>query len=157
MKILVVSDSHLNLSALINIFEAERPDVVFGAGDHSKDLEELSYVKERAEYYIVRGNCDYFDRCTEDVLRFDLNGYKFMLTHGHLYGVKSSYEALKKEAIDNGVDVVVFGHTHIPCLELEDGVHIFNPGAAKDGCYGVIDIGESGIEFYHKNLLQNKN
>ena len=97
MKILVLSDSHLNLSALISIFEAEKPDVVFGAGDHSKDLEELSYVKEEAYYYIVRGNCDYFDKNQDDILKFDLKGYKFMLTHGHLYGVKRDLDELKSK------------------------------------------------------------
>ncbi len=157
MKILVLSDSHLNLSALISIFEAEKPDVVFGAGDHSKDLEELSYVKEGAYYYIVRGNCDYFDKNKGDILKFDLKGYKFMLTHGHLYGVKSDLDELKVKAKDGGVDIVIFGHTHIPYLEKDGGLYIFNPGAAKDGNYGVIEIEGEDINFYHKNLLQNKN
>lgn len=151
MKILVVSDSHQHLEKLIDIFEKENPDIVISAGDNSGDVIDLSNIKEKAEYYIVRGNCDYFDFKTDDIEEFNIAGKKIFLTHGHLYDVKSGYEKIKNEALKKQADIVIFGHTHIPYLNNETPV-LFNPGAAKDGKYGTIEISGDEIKFYHKKL-----
>ncbi len=151
MKILVVSDSHQHLDKLIDIFERENPDVVISAGDNSGDAIDLSYIKEKAVYHIVRGNCDYFDLETDDIMDFSILGKKIFLTHGHMYDVKSGYEKIKNEAFEKGVDIVIFGHTHIPYID--DGLPVlFNPGAAKDGNYGILEILGDEIRFYHKKL-----
>ncbi|MEI6857695.1 metallophosphoesterase [Psychrilyobacter sp.] len=151
MKILIVSDSHSRLDNLIKIWEKEVPDIVISAGDYSKDAEELSYVYESSKYYIVRGNCDYMDHNTEDTLEFELSGKKIFLTHGHLYGVKTSYDYLRKEARDKGTDICIFGHTHVPYLE-EERMILFNPGAVKDGLYGILNINNDEINIEHKKL-----
>ena len=151
MKVLVVSDSHQCLEKLIDIFERENPDIVISAGDNSGDAIDLSNIKEEAVYYIVRGNCDYFDFETDDVEEFDIAGKKIFLTHGHLYDVKSGYEKIKKEALKRHVDMVIFGHTHIPYIGNENPI-LFNPGAAKDGKYGTMEIVGDEIKFYHKKL-----
>ncbi|WP_319203890.1 YfcE family phosphodiesterase [uncultured Ilyobacter sp.] len=151
MKILVVSDSHQHLEKLIDMFEKENPDIVISAGDNSGDAIDLSYIKEEADYYIVRGNCDYFDFKTDDTEEFNIKGKKIFLTHGHLYNVKSGYEKIKIEAVKKQADIVIFGHTHIPYVDAEYPV-LFNPGAAKDGKYGTIEISGEEIKFYHKKL-----
>ena len=44
------------------------------------------------------------------------------------------------------VDVIIFGHSHIPCNERIDGVLFFNPGSPTDkifapyNSYGMIEI-----------------
>lgn len=152
MKVLIVSDSHMRLEKLISIYEAEKPSVVICAGDHSKDCQELSYIKEDAKYYIVKGNCDLYDYNFNDILEFDLYNYKFFLTHGHIQGVKRGYSKLKYEGSNSKANIVIFGHTHIPYYEVEEGIHYFNPGAAKDGRYGLLEIDEDKIEFKHKIL-----
>jgi hypothetical protein len=48
--------------------------------------------------------------------------------------------------------VVIFGHTHIPYYEEEEGVHYFNPGAAHDGRYGILEFIDKNIRFEHKRL-----
>ncbi|MCS5421165.1 MULTISPECIES: metallophosphoesterase family protein [Psychrilyobacter] len=151
MKVLIVSDSHSRLDNLMKIWEKEVPDVVISAGDYSKDVEELSYIYEDSEYYIVRGNCDYMDNNTEDNLEFELSDKKIFLTHGHLYGVKTSYDYLRMEANDRGTDLCIFGHTHIPYLE-EEGMILFNPGAVKDGLYGILEINNDKINIEHRKL-----
>jgi len=151
MKILVVADSHSRLDNLIKIWEKEVPDIVISVGDFTKDAEELSYVYEESKYYIVRGNCDYMDHSTEDVLEIEILGKKIFLTHGHIYGVKISYDYLRMEANDRGSDICIFGHTHIPYLE-EENVILFNPGAAEDGMYGIINIKNDRINIEHRNL-----
>lgn len=151
MKVLIVSDSHSRLDNLMKMWEKEVPDVVISAGDYSKDVEELSYVYENSKYYIVRGNCDYMDHSTEDILEFELSGKKIFLTHGHLYGVKISYDYLRMEAKDRGNNLCIFGHTHIPYLE-EEGMILFNPGAVKDGLYGILEINNDEINIEHRKL-----
>lgn len=151
MKILIVSDSHSRLDSLIKIWEKEVPDVVISAGDYSKDVEELSYIYNSSKYYIVRGNCDYMDHNTEDILEFKLLDKKIFLTHGHLYGVKTSYDYLRMEARDRGNNICIFGHTHIPYLE-EEKMILFNPGAVKEGLYGVLSIDRDKVKIEHKKL-----
>ena len=50
-KILVLSDSHSYFDEALKIFEKEKPDIVIGAGDGIKDIDDLSYVHPEAKYY----------------------------------------------------------------------------------------------------------
>ena len=47
-KILVLSDSHSYFDEALKIFEKEKPDIVIGAGDGIKDIDDLSYVHPEA-------------------------------------------------------------------------------------------------------------
>ena len=152
MKILVVSDSHKRLEKLMKIYELERPEIVISAGDHSRDAEELSYLYPDSTYYIVRGNCDIFDRNYENEMVLNLGGSKILLAHGHEYDVKYSYFTIRKEAEKRGCDIVIFGHTHIPYLQKEDGVVLFNPGAVCNGEYGILEIIDGELIFSQKYL-----
>ncbi len=153
MKILVVSDAHGRLDLLIKAYEIEHPDVVIFGGDGSKDLDELSYIYDNSKYYIVRGNCDYFDRSKMDKLEIELSGKLVFLTHGHLYRVKDNYWYIREEAKKRGAKICIFGHTHIPYLE-EEEIILFNPGAIKDGVYGVIEVLRDEMKIKHKSLLK---
>lgn len=152
MKILIFSDSHLSFDKLVKMAQIENPDVILCAGDHSRDALELSYVEETPKYYIVRGNCDSFDHSFKDILQFQLLEKKFYLTHGHLHGVKMTLEKLKIETKDLEVNIVIFGHTHIPYYEISNGIHYFNPGSARDGNYGVLILDDLNTNFIHKNI-----
>lgn len=152
MKILVFSDSHLSLKKILKMVEIEKPQIIICGGDHSKDAEELSYIKENIKYYIVRGNCDMYDHKFTDILQFELEGKKFYLTHGHLHGVKGTLSKLKKDAENSNENIVIFGHTHIPYYEMDKGIHYFNPGSARDGYYGIILLDKETVKFEHKKL-----
>ena len=95
-KILVLSDSHSYFDEVLKIFEKEKPDIVIGAGDGIKDIDDLSYVHPEAKYYMVKGNCDYFDRNHNEENLFEIDGVKIFLTHGHLYDVKRSLSSIKE-------------------------------------------------------------
>ncbi len=148
MKIIVFSDSHGRLNDMLEIYNIEKPQVVLFAGDHSKDCIELSYIKEEAQYYIVKGNTDIEDYKTPEKLLFNILGKKIFLTHGHLYHVKKTYEYIIKEAENIEADLTIFGHTHIQDKFEKNGRIFFNPGALKDGYYGVMEIkdGKANIE-----------
>lgn len=152
MKILVVSDSHENLEKLIEIFDFENPQIVICAGDCALDFEELSYVKENAHYYIVRGNCDIYNDSFLDVLSFSIKNYNFFLTHGHVQNVKKNLFLLKKEAEETKADIVIFGHTHLQHYDKTNNIFYFNPGFAKIGEYGIIEIDENNIVFKHNKI-----
>lgn len=152
MKILVFSDSHSSVAGLVKMAEIEKPDAVICAGDYARDAEELSFVKNNLDYFIVKGNCDMFDHRFKDILEFKIGGFEFYLTHGHLHGVKGSLEKLKKETKKLNKNIVIFGHTHIPFYELQNGVYYFNPGAARDGNYGILFLENNKVRFEQKRL-----
>lgn len=57
------------------------------------------------------------------------HGKKFMLTHGHKYGVQRSLAKLAKKAFKEDVDVVLYGHTHVAQALYCDKVLMLNPGS----------------------------
>ncbi len=49
---------------------------------------------------------------------------------------------------NQGVDIIVFGHSHVPYMEEREGILLFNPGSPTDKrlqpkySYGLLDIEE---------------
>lgn len=140
---IVISDTHRNFSALEKLLpKMLENDYVIHLGDHESDV--LSYRKELgAKIYSVKGNCD---GGGEDFV-FQIENVKILLTHGNEYGVKSSLYKLVLRAKELGVDVVFYGHTHIPQIEKVEGVTLINPGCMtsygqKTYCYAVFHEGK---------------
>ena len=151
-KILVLSDSHSYFDEVLKIFEKEKPDIVIGAGDGIKDIDDLSYVHPEAKYYMVKGNCDYLDRNHNEENLFEIDGVKIFLTHGHLYDVKRSLSSIKVIGEKLNVSLIIFGHTHKPYIEKYGDITLFNPGATEDGRYCVIILENKNIQLFHKQL-----
>ena len=76
-RILVLSDSHSYFDKALKIFEKEKPDIVIAAGDGIGDIDDLSYVHPEATYYMVKGNCDFFERSHSEENIFEIEGKKF--------------------------------------------------------------------------------
>lgn len=105
----------------------------------------------------VRGNCD--GEVDDMVLDFpvlaeyaliseeSLGGRMIFATHGHHFNA-DTLPKLKKG------DILLHGHTHIPCFEKTDGIFVVNPGSVsipKNGSehsYMVL----CGAEFVRKSL-----
>lgn len=151
MKILLMTDSHKHFSFLIEMLEKEKPDAVFAMGDYSMDFEELSYLYPTVPFHIVRGNCDFWDKKTPDESIIEVEGKRILLTHGHLYGVKSNLISLAKRGKELTCDIVVFGHTHKEYFE-EGEIIFINPGAAQDKRYGIINITKDKLLVNFKKL-----
>ena len=49
-------------------------------------------------------------------------------------------------AKEQGADILLFGHTHMPMTDCDEGLHIMNPGSCAGyfASYGYIDITEKG-------------
>jgi putative phosphoesterase len=131
----VISDTHGNL----------RPEVleVFGRVEHILhggdvgSLEVLERLESLAPVTAVYGNVDGFQvrsRCPR-VARLELEGFLVVVTHGDQFGSPTP-ELLCREFPD--AEIIVFGHTHRPLLELVDRtVTVINPGAAGPAGFGM--------------------
>lgn len=150
MKWLIASDLHGSAyftKQLIDAFYAEKAEKILLLGDilyHGprNDLPEGYAPKEviamlnplSSKIVSVRGNCD----CEVDEMVLDfpvladyalicepeLDGRLVFATHGHHFNA-SSLPKLRKG------DVLLHGHTHIPCFERFEGVYIVNPGSVS--------------------------
>lgn len=139
MKVLVFSDSHRSLGGMYEAIETHKPDQVFHLGDLLSDAEEVSYLYPHLPICTVPGNCDGW---TSDPLKkqITLDGVRILLSHGHVWHVKTGYSTAIAEARSIQADVLLFGHTHHPyCEQLEDGLWVLNPGASRSS-YGILDI-----------------
>ncbi|MEG1365169.1 MAG: metallophosphoesterase family protein, partial [Cetobacterium sp.] len=97
MKILVISDSHSQLDYIYDIIVQESPDSVICAGDHSTDAEAIAYAFPEIQFYIVKGNCDYYDTKHDNEMFVKIGNKFFFITHGHLYDAKKTYALLEKK------------------------------------------------------------
>jgi len=145
MKILIASDIHGDAKRCEEImarFEAERADRLFLLGDilyhgprndlppgyaPKRVIEMLNSIAGKIDS--VRGNCD--AEVDGMVLAFDvlveskdicINGFTLKLVHGHHHLDEQSFD---------GVDAVLYGHTHIPAKERRGGVWLLNPGSTS--------------------------
>lgn len=150
MRILVISDSHRRTSVIDKILTAQ-PDAkyVFFLGDNVGDIEDFEYIYSDKKFCVVSGNCD-FASVVPSVGVETVAGKKILYTHGHTFGVKSTTENLKKTAMQNGCDIVLYGHTHVSKILYDEGVYIVNPGSCSQpregkASYAIIDITDSGI------------
>lgn len=147
MKILVLSDTHHDLSTAVNVVNAccYGCDLVIHLGDTVRDFESLKATFPDLRFVGVRGNNDLLSQDTPKELFLDLDGIKMLICHGHEYGVKRSTEQLLWRAQAKGADIALYGHTHIAETTTEEGIILFNPGAVIEGNFGIIQIFNSEI------------
>lgn len=140
MRILVLSDTHGQISAAEALMEEIKPDQVIHLGDTLRDAELLERHFPRIPICRVAGNNDWFsDEATEKVV--SLGGIKLFLCHGHTTGVKGGYGLQISRALRQGCRISLFGHTHRAYLEDRDGVMLLNPGSLTySGTYAVITL-----------------
>ncbi len=116
----VISDTHghLRVSALQAL---QACDHILHAGDVGGP-EILAELRRLAPLTAVRGNCDnghWAERLPFETV-VGIEGLSFYLTHA----------MERPDRIPQGVQVVVYGHTHHPEQQRRDGVLFLNPGSA---------------------------
>jgi putative phosphoesterase len=144
----VISDTHGQLRPEVFDVFAEVDQILHGGDVGKPDI--LTELEVLAPVSAVYGNTDAFEirsRCPE-VVRLELEGFVVVVTHGDQFGSPTP-DALIKAFPD--AEIIVFGHTHLPLLELRDfTVTVMNPGAAgparfgKRPSVGIIEL-EAGI------------
>jgi len=132
MKVLVVSDTHLGAATVGRMppevwTMADEADVVLHAGDVCEQAV-LGALAQRATLHAVLGNNDHALRGRlPEVLEVELGGVRFGMIHDS--GVAAGRGRRMARRFPDA-DVVVFGHSHDPLVELvDDGPLLVNPGS----------------------------
>lgn len=142
MKILVLSDSHGNISNMIAAVERTAPHMILHLGDCWRDAEKLQDYFPDIPMEHVPGNCDFRPDEPAEKLLF-LADKRVLICHGHTYGVKSSLLTAGYAAEEKNLDLFLFGHTHRPLVDMRGKTTFLNPGSIGDyrqPVYGVVTI-----------------
>lgn len=161
MKIGVVSDTHLTDSRGARLPEElvlglAGVDLILHAGDWTSprvigELERIAPVDG------VAGNNDGPDI----VNRFgykklvEAAGVRIGVIHGDGYAKTTERRAFDAFEGEN-VQMIIFGHSHIPHLEMKSGILMFNPGSPTDKrrqplySYGILEIREGQLSAVHR-------
>lgn len=162
MRILIVSDTHRRDQNLTWVLGKAGPvDMLIHCGDVEGSE---SFIRSIAgcPVHMVAGNNDFFSGLPKEE-EFMIGTYKVWLTHGHNYYVSMGSEMIKEEAVSRDVDIVMYGHTHKPVIDIAKtpaGVTAINPGSLsyprQDGrrpTYILMEIDKKGQAHYHLNYL----
>ena len=149
----VISDTHGYLDP--RVFE------LFAGVDHilhAGDIGPASVVAELATIApvtAVLGNCDWGDGFPETGVVV-LGGRTILVRH--VVDVRFAGADVRPLLLRHRPDVIVFGHTHKPCVERWGEVLLFNPGSAGrqrfrlPRCVGILRIDDLGIGAQHLEL-----
>ena len=149
-KVLVISDTHGRTDNLDKILPLVKPlDQLIHLGDVGKDIDYIEVVAE-CPCCFVSGNNDFYSTLPRERV-IKLNQVPIFLTHGHYYYVNARKDFIYSAAVQRGAKIALFGHTHVPYLEEQNGVLVANPGSLslprqQDHCptYLLLYIGEEG-------------
>ncbi|MCQ2457224.1 MAG: metallophosphoesterase [Clostridia bacterium] len=147
MRLLVVSDSHGNDTDFRWVLEQAwkrtgRIDAYVHCGDGCRDFDRVANIMldrdPGAFLCAVRGNCDFSsDRPLQAVI--PAGDTRILVTHGHLYHVKSYLNDLDEAAKANGCAIALYGHTHTASMDTLQTLMI-NPGSVADGRAALLEI-----------------
>ncbi|WP_102349808.1 metallophosphoesterase family protein [Bacillus sp. Marseille-P3661] len=152
MKICVMGDTHIPKRAkhfpqkLIEYLQMV--DLIIHVGDWLK-LDVYDELVKYAPVEGVYGNVDGDDIKSKFPAKkiLHLMDYKIGIVHGHGKGKTTEKRALEAFQEDD-VDIIIFGHSHIPLMKKMGDLLLFNPGSPTDKrkqpeySFGLITINE---------------
>lgn len=127
VNVAVLSDTHGLLRREVVAELRDCPHIIH-AGDIVKETD-LDELRLYGSIYAVRGNNDLWQDGLRDlahVLRFTIAGVSFLMTHDR-YDVPRNLD---------GVQAVIFGHSHRYSEEWKDGRLWLNPGSCGTSRFG---------------------
>ncbi|MGF7146143.1 hypothetical protein HNQ56_004592 [Anaerotaenia torta] len=128
MKILIVSDTHGRNQCLIDTVNRIGPiDLLIHLGDFEGG-EEYIRSSMTCPVEFVSGNNDFFNGLPGEKL-ITIGKYRVLLTHGHRYGVNFGRNGVLEAAKKHNADIVMFGHTHVPLIDVTGSIWTINPGS----------------------------
>lgn len=173
MKILVVSDIHGSnyyMEKIEEIYKKENANRIILLGDlyyHGprnslpKDYSPMEVSKKlnamKDSIKCVKGNCDaevdemISEFKFEDMIREEIEGKRFIFTHGHKYNIDN---------VPENVDVLVYGHFHTGFIKEKDGIVFVNPGSIslpKNGTpnsYLIIEDNKLILKDIEENVIE---
>lgn len=142
MNVLILSDTHGQVTAAQRVIRAEKPNYLIHLGDTLRDAQQLEALFPYLPICAVPGNNDWFcDHPKEKAI--SLGNERIFLCHGHTTNVKYGTELQLARTVREGCTVSLFGHTHRPLLREKNGILLLNPGSLTySGTYAVLTLGE---------------
>ncbi|MCA0972338.1 metallophosphoesterase [Halobacillus litoralis] len=152
MKLVVLSDTHIPKKAkqlperLTE--ELTAADRIIHAGDW-QTLDVYEELKTFAPVHGVYGNVDgeEIQSVFPEKQIIETGGFRIGIVHGH--GEKKTTEKRVVEAFEGEeLDLIVFGHSHLPLLRFVKNTMLFNPGSVTDKrrlprySFGILTLGE---------------
>lgn len=141
MRVAILSDTHgLLRKEVVDI--VEQCDVIIHAGDiNTREI--VNQLQRIAPLYIVRGNNDRaWAMDLPEFRQFELEGLKFYLVH-------NKKDVPKKL---DGIDIIIFGHSHQYLEKKENGKLWLNPGSCgrrrfhQDITFAIMDIEDGNYQ-----------
>jgi uncharacterized protein len=153
----VISDTHIphRLKVMPNQVydQLQGCSMILHAGD-LEDIDILDPLRQIAPVYAVRGNVHWqsssglHDQDLPPAVTLRVGGHVIYMTHGHInfartmmdklvhMGTRPTLTDVNQTIIERlsrlkpqDADIVIFGHTHMPCAQWINGVLYYNPGA----------------------------
>jgi len=135
MLVLILSDSHGSIEPMRLAAERTKPDAIIHLGDCWRDAASLAKLYPNLPLYQVAGNCDYTFLLPR-TQTITLAGHTITLTHGDQQGVKGSMYGVEQLATEEGAELLLFGHTHLPYCDYHGSALLLNPGSIGAPRYG---------------------
>jgi uncharacterized protein len=160
MKVLIVSDTHGRDQYLLEAFERVSPiDLLIHLGDLEGSEDYIRSIIS-CPMELISGNNDFFNGLPKEKL-IQIGKYRVMLTHGHRYGVNYSTNGILELARNNNADIVMFGHTHVPMIDLSNSIWAINPGSlalprqnGRIPTFIIMDLDSRGDAHFTLNYLK---
>lgn len=153
MKIIVISDTHGDTDNAEEVLKQNSDvDLIIHLGDYFRDAQKISANYPHIPIEYIYGNSDFMIGDVPSEKFLECEGKKIFITHGHRYSVKWDYEKLHKKAQETGVDLLLFGHTHVADLVEAGSYKIVNPGSLSDSrgdaseSYAIIEINDGKLD-----------
>lgn len=158
MRVIVLSDTHIPKRAkelpseLVR--ELKQADLIIHAGDW-QTIEVLDMLRPYGPIEGVYGNVDseHIKQQFPDKKLLEIKGFKIGVVHGH--GQKQTTEKRALAAFsEESLDLLIFGHSHIPVKKQIGGMWVFNPGSPTDKrrqpsfSFGILEITDT-LEINH--------
>lgn len=150
MKLFIISDTHGNLTKVYEVYKTlSSIDAIIHLGDYSKDAEKIQN-ELGVDVISVKGNMDN-SHSNADFKILTTECGKLYLSHGHMENVKIKYQNILYRAEEEGCIAALFGHTHKPIFEEQNGIYLINPGSlslpadGNQGSYAIVNTSKNGI------------
>ena len=156
MKICVVSDSHGEVENLQDVIDSSDFDILIHLGDDYIDMDNVSIPQE---FIRVPGVYDdeYFQNNIEKRILKKFGYFSFLLTHtrwSHENDARAGSIIKPEDLYEKGeVDVVLFGHTHIPEISYNGKFLFINPGHLKsedmkgyDPSFVILEVSDDNLK-----------
>ena len=124
MKIAIVSDTHDNIdnfNKIIDFLHKENIGTILHCGDIcNQEIIDQALKNFKGEIMFVRGNGDFELHNIPEKLEIELGNKKIFFNH---------YPDIAKRKAESGkFDLVFYGHTHRPWVEMIGNCKLVNPG-----------------------------